>query len=171
MPHLRIALADYDRQIRTFIPNYDEMLDVVSDTVPRARCIIVSIGTGALAARCESRLPRAKLIGIDADPSILARPAKRLGRAATLIDGDFLRVPLPPTDAVVTSFSPHHVRTAAAKRRLYRRIAAAIRPRGVFVTADCSPSSVEPVALAQRQAWRAHVQRTFIFQSTPNSPC
>src|SRR5262249_4407264 len=110
--HLGIALAEYDRRIRTFIPHYEEMLDVVATAVPRGarRILDLGIGTGALAARCASRLPHASLTGIDADTTILAQAARRLRRTAALIEGDFLRVPFPRADAVVASFSLHHVR-------------------------------------------------------------
>ena len=54
--HLGIKLADYDSRIRTFIPHYEEMLDVAAAAIqPRARTIVdLGIGTGALSARCHA---------------------------------------------------------------------------------------------------------------------
>src|SRR6185369_14938609 len=55
--HLGIKLSEYDHRIRTFVPFYEEMLDVVADTVfatcgTAPRITDLGIGTGALSARC-----------------------------------------------------------------------------------------------------------------------
>ena len=161
--HLGIRLSEYDARIRTFIPFYEEMLDVAADAVPaRARRIVdLGIGTGALAARCLARAPRAVVVGIDADADILAAAARRIGSRASFVVDSFLRAPLPSCDAVVASFALHHVRTRNAKRRLYRRIRSALRPGGVLVVVDCQPSRDSRVAGRQRDAWTAHLQRAY----------
>ena len=161
--HLGIRLAEYDRRIRTFIPDYDEMLDVAAAAVPaRARMLVdLGIGTGALAARCLKIAPRARIVGIDVDPEILTMAARRFRDRATLAAGTFLRTPLPSCDAVVASFALHHVRTRAAKAALYRRVRAALRPRGLFVSVDCQPARDPAVRRAQRDAWLAHLRRSY----------
>src|SRR5262249_36597329 len=95
--HLGIKLSDYDARIRTFIPDYEEMLDVAADAVPPATRSIVDIGTGtgALAARCAAHAPSAHMTGIDADGAILSMAARRLGPRATLVVDSFLRAPIP----------------------------------------------------------------------------
>jgi SAM-dependent methyltransferase len=161
--HLGIKLADYDARIRSFIPDYEEMLDVAAGAIPsRTRTIVdLGIGTGALAARCLSSAPAARVIGIDVDPAIVALAAKRLRDRATLTTGSFLRAGLPRCDAAVASFSLHHVRTRAAKAALYRRIHAALRSRGLFISVDCQPAGDRAVRRAQRQAWLAHLRRAY----------
>src|ERR1051326_1540540 len=161
--HLGIALGEYDARIRTFIPDYEEMLVVGAAAVPsRARTIVdLGVGTGALAARCLKRARRASIVGIDADPAILNLAARRLGRGAQLIADSFLRAALPRCDATVASFALHHVRTRGAKANLYRRIRRALRRRGVFVTVDCHPSADRRVASAQRQDWRMHLRESY----------
>jgi trans-aconitate methyltransferase len=161
--HLGIRLSEYDERIRTFIPHYEEMLAAAAAEVdPRARRILdLGIGTGALACLSLARAPRAAITGIDADVEILALAAGRLGGRATLVRGSFLRSAFPPADAIVSSFALHHVRTRDAKGRLYRRVRAALRRGGVFVSADCHPASDGATAAVQMQAWRAHVRRTY----------
>jgi tRNA (cmo5U34)-methyltransferase len=161
--HLGIKLADYDARIRTFIPDYEEMLAVAGVAIPaRTRTIVdLGIGTGALSARCLASAPAARVVGIDVDPAIVALAARRLRDRATFATGSFLRAPLPRCDAAVASFSLHHVRTRAAKAALYRRIHAALRPRGLFISVDCQPASDPAVRRAQRQAWLAHLRRTY----------
>jgi len=162
--HLGINLADYDARIRTFIPRYREMLAAGASAIsPAARLVVdLGTGTGALAAACLERARHARVIGIDADPGMLSLAARRLSGRATLVRGSFLRAPLPvDVDAVVASFALHHVRTRAAKARLYTRIHAALRPRGVFVSVDCHPAIDRTAARAQRDAWLAHLRRSY----------
>jgi tRNA (cmo5U34)-methyltransferase len=161
--HLGIELAEYDLRIRTFIPDYEEMLDAAADVVdPRARTIVeLGIGTGALAARCLKRAPHASVIGLDADPDILALAARRLRQAGTLHTANFVRAALPRGDAVVASFALHHVRTRGAKVRLYHRVRAALRPGGLFISADCHPAADRARWTAQRNAWKAHLRASY----------
>jgi SAM-dependent methyltransferase len=161
--HLGIRLADYDRQIRTLIPHYADMLSAAAGAVaPGARTIVdLGAGTGALSARCLARARGARVIGIDADADILTLAARRLGPRAAFVRGSFLRAPLPRADAVVASFALHHVRTRDAKRRLYRRVRAALRRGGAFVSADCHPARDAALAVAQRRAWIAHLRASY----------
>jgi ubiquinone/menaquinone biosynthesis C-methylase UbiE len=161
--HLGIRLPEYDARIRTFIPDYEEMLDTAAALVPVSTRTIVDLGTGtgALAARCLRRAPGARVLGIDADPQILGLAAKRLGRRASLVASSFLRTPIPRCDLVVASFALHHVRTRPAKALLYRRIRRALGRTGLLVTVDCQPSPTRAVALAQRAAWLTHLERFY----------
>jgi trans-aconitate methyltransferase len=162
--HLGIDLREYDARIRTFIPDYDAMLDAAGRAVPRGARTIVDLGTGtgALAARCLARAPRARIVGIDSDRDILAMAARRLGAQAMFVRGSFLRAPLPARcDAAVASFALHHVRTRAAKARLYRRLRSTLTPRGVVVTVDCHPSEDPAKAREERNAWTRHLRRVY----------
>jgi tRNA (cmo5U34)-methyltransferase len=161
--HLGIALAEYDARIRTFIPDYEEMLDVAAAAIPPgARTIVdLGVGTGALAARCLDAAPRAKIFGIDLDPEILAMASRRLRGRATFEAGSFLRAALPRCDAAVSSFALHHVRTRSAKAALYRRIHAALRPGGVLLSVDCQPATDPGVRRYQMEAWVAHLRRAY----------
>jgi tRNA (cmo5U34)-methyltransferase len=161
--HLGIDLREYDKRIRTFIPDYEEMLDVASRALPaRARAIVdLGTGTGALAARCLTAAPRARIVGIDADAAILELAARRLGSRATFVRDTFPHAPLPSSDAVVASFSLHHIRTRRAKEALYARIRRALKPGGRFVMVDCFPASDPAVARAQRDAWFHHLRRSY----------
>jgi tRNA (cmo5U34)-methyltransferase len=161
--HLGIDLADYDARIRTFIPDYEEMLDVAAAAIPHgARTVVdLGVGTGALAARCLAAAPRARVFGIDLDPDILTMASRRLGRRATFAAGSFLRTELPRCDAAVSSFALHHVRTRAAKAALYRRLRAALRPGGLLLSVDCQPAADPGVRRVQRDAWIAHLRLAY----------
>ncbi len=166
--HLGIDLADYDRRIRSFIPDYETMLNVAASAVPTDARVIVDlgIGTGALAARCVARAPRAKIVGIDVDSGMTAMAKKRLGPRATLIHRSFLRADLPRCDAAVASLALHHVRTRAAKAALYQRIKRALKRGGRAIIVDCLPSSDSELATGQRAAWQGHLERTYSRRET-----
>jgi tRNA (cmo5U34)-methyltransferase len=161
--HLGIELADYDARIRTFIPDYEEMLEVAAKAIPPgARTIVdLGVGTGALAARCLDVARRARVFGIDLDPAIMAIASRRLRGRATFEAGSFLRAALPRCDAAVSSFALHHVRTRNAKAALYRRIHAALRPGGILLSVDCQPATDPAVRRTQMDAWVAHLRRAY----------
>jgi len=161
--HLGIRLSEYDARIRTFIPDYEEMLDAAAAVVPRSARTIVDLGTGtgALASRCVARVPRADIVGIDADAQILKLAARRLGARASFVADSFLRAPIPRCDVAVASFALHHVRTRAAKQSLYHRIRSALKRGGCLITVDCQPSPQRELSRAQRIAWSSHLERFY----------
>lgn len=163
--HLAIDLREYDALIRTFIPDYEEMLNVATDVVRlrRPRTVVdLGTGTGALAARIGTALPRAALTGIDEDAGMLERATRRLRRRrATLRHGSFLAVEIGKCDAITASFSLHHVERPRDKRALYARAYAALRPGGLLVSADCHPPDAPWLASSGRAAWLAHLGQTY----------
>jgi SAM-dependent methyltransferase len=166
--HLGIDLREYDARIRTFIPGYEAMLNAAARALRGDERLIVDlgIGTGALAERCLQRSSRARVAGIDLDEGMLAAAAARLGSRVDLRAGSFVRLELPRCDAFVAALALHHVRTRTAKRRLYKRLRAALRPRGRLVVADCCPAADRAMAAQQHDAWRAHLRRTYSARRT-----
>jgi len=161
--HLGIALDEYDARIRTFIPDYEEMLAAGAACVPAgARTIVdLGVGTGALALRARRFARRSTIVGVDNDAAILDAARRRLGPRARFVTGSFLSLDLPRSDAIVACLALHHVRTRRAKARLYRNITGSLRSRGVFVTVDCHPAEDRALARMQRAAWEAHLGRSY----------
>jgi len=172
--HLGIEVAEYDARIRTFVPYYVEMLDesarLVDTLAVKAPVIVeLGIGSGALAARCLARRPDARVIGVDADPAMLALARARLARHGTHVElrqGRFDRLSLPRCHVVVASLALHHVRTRRTKLAVYGRIAGALEPSGLVVSADCIPASATGLADRGTDAWRAHLRQTYSARQT-----
>lgn len=170
--HLGIELSEYDERIRTFIPDYDAMLDslaaALADTVPRQRATIVDlgIGTGSVAARCLQAAPGARVIGIDEDEGMLAAARARLGPRLASIFGSYERVSLPACDAFVAALSLHHLPTRERRRRLFRRCYRALRSGGVLISADCHPASTPRLQAANRRVWLEHLEKTYTPQQS-----
>jgi spermidine synthase len=167
--HLHIRLDEYDARIRTFIPRYDEMIDAAARALSAledgsAHVVDLGTGTGALASRCLQVRPDASLIAVDEDAGILDLARRRLeaqGVSASFAHASFADFVLPPCDAVVASLALHHIRTAEAKRAMYRKCRSALRAGGLLVSADCCPSSHPRLAALERDAWRAHLHLTY----------
>jgi len=172
--HLGIRLPEYDRRIRTFIPHYEELVSATAGVVALVRTrrpamVDLGIGTGALAARCREFAPRASVYGIDEDPEMLAVAARRLGRKSgrhRLVSGDFARVAIPKCDAIVATLALHHVHSVIAKRRLYRRCFAALRPGGVFASGDAFLSRAPALRRLEMDTWRAHLRQWYSARET-----
>lgn len=165
--HLKIPLHEYDARIRTFVPYYEEMLDVAAShfalVAARAPTVLeLGIGTGALTERCLRHRPDASCIGIDMDADVTRMAAQRLGSARVdLRVGSYLDMPLPEADFIVASISLHHVRDEEAKRQLYRRCRDALRPGGAMIVADCFPPLLESARLDGMDAWRGFLEATY----------
>jgi SAM-dependent methyltransferase len=167
--HLALSPAKYDARIRSLIPLYDELIAEVARALGHAarpvRTIVdLGIGTGALARACLEFAPRARIWGIDADADMMAIARTRLGRLsrrATMTSGSFLATALPPCDAIVASYSLHHIRSAGEKQAFYRRCYHALRAGGVLINGDCAPASTARGFAHDLDVWFTHLGKTF----------
>jgi ubiquinone/menaquinone biosynthesis C-methylase UbiE len=168
--HLNIKLSEYDRSIRTFIPNYEEMLEEAAKTASlvgkRQPAILdLGIGTGALSARCLAMMPHANISGIDADPDILELARRRLSRKRKgrldLAQGSFLETPFPRCDAIVATLALHHVASIKTKQKLYAKCFRALHSGGMLVSGDCFMAEHPRLAQRYLENWEAHMRRSY----------
>lgn len=95
---------------------------------------------------------------------MLATARMRLGglsRRVTMTAGSFLNHELPACDAMVATYSLHHIRTARAKLSFYRRCYRALRPGGILINGDCAPASTPRGFARDLDLWFTHLGRTF----------
>jgi len=166
--HLRLELEEYDARIRTFVPGYEDLVVIASGALrfvsARSPMIIdLGVGTGALSAACLEIRPDASIIGLDTDPDMLKTARSRLAgfSRVDLVEADFLEAPFSACDALVASLSLHHVPTPAAKRAFYAKCHRALSSSGVLVSADCFPGREARIAAQHREAWLAHLQKSY----------
>ncbi|MEO7597646.1 MAG: class I SAM-dependent methyltransferase [Opitutus sp.] len=158
--HLQVKIEDYDRFIRTVIPDYDTMrrvqLELLAQTIPEDGCVLdLGGGTGALAAAVAERLPEVRVQIWDTDPQMLeaARSrCSRFGSRVSFVERSFAEK-LPECDAVVACIALHHVKDMTAKGQIYTNIRQALRPGGIFANADCVMTAVNSVAIAAYDRW------------------
>jgi tRNA (cmo5U34)-methyltransferase len=171
--HLGIKPGEYDKLIATLIPHYTDLIDAAADavdTIARTAPAVVDLGTGsgALAQRILRVRPKARLIGIDSDASMLAAASHRLRGKIQTIEEDFERTRIPRCDVVSASFALHHVPTGGSKAAVYKRCFQSLRPGGMFVSADCYLASSAVVRKRDRQGWLNHLQRTYSRKKAEN---
>jgi len=91
------------------------------ETVLDAGC-----GSGRVTAMLLERLPRGHVVAVDGAPSMVEKAREALGERATVIQSDLLELELEePVDAAFSNAVFHWV---PDHDRLYRRLAAAIKP-------------------------------------------
>ncbi|HEX5217450.1 MAG TPA: class I SAM-dependent methyltransferase [Vicinamibacterales bacterium] len=181
--HLNVSPADYDVKIRTLIPLYDELIPEAAAALrlagrPLRSIVDLGVGTGALALAamraCDSalrlrsgqtrRASPVRIWGIDADDSMMAIARRRLGRHASrvqFVHGSFTDTLLPRCDAIIASYSLHHIRSPRAKQAFYKKCFEALRPGGVLVSGDCMPASTRAGFARDLEVWFAHLGRSF----------
>jgi tRNA (cmo5U34)-methyltransferase len=164
--HLGIKFGEYDAAIASLIPHYKPLIAAAAaavDVVARMAPAVVDLGTGsgALAAEILKVRPKARLIGVDADHTMLEAARRRLkGRIDTIHD-NFERVRIPRCDVVSASFALHHIDAGRKKGALYKRCFNSLRDGGLFVSADCFLASSDAIRRHHRQAWLDHLQKRY----------
>jgi tRNA (cmo5U34)-methyltransferase len=114
---------------------FQEQTAAATEGVDVGAMLELGIGTGETARRVRAVHPDARLTAIDSS-------AEMLERARSEFPGGDLRIarledalPDGPFDLVYSALAVHHL-DGAGKRDLFRRVAAVLRPGGVFVLAD-----------------------------------
>ena len=164
--HLGIKFGAYDATIASLIPHYKELIDAAAEAVDVAALTspaVVDLGTGSgrLAAAILKVRPKARLIGIDADASMLSAAHRRLRGRIDTIEDNFELARIPRCDVVSASFSLHHVDTGRRKAALYKRCFAALRDGGMMVSADCFLAMSGKLRKRHREAWLQHLQKKY----------
>lgn len=91
-------------------------------------------GTGRITAELAARLPRGRVVGVDASPEMVARAREHLGDRAEVVQADLLELDLGESfDALFSTATFHWV---LDHERLFARLHDALRPGGRLV-AQC----------------------------------
>ena len=107
---------------------------------PGQKVLDLGSGTGTLTLALKSACPDASLLGVDADPDILARAqakARRMGSDVTFLRSfaQDLDPGLGPFDRVVTSLFLHHL-PASERKAVLERVLSSLKKGGEFHIAD-----------------------------------
>jgi len=140
----------WDAQQQSYMPDREERFAAVIDAVeagagrPDPLVLDLGCGPGSLAVRLLDRIPAARVVGIDADPLLLALGRAAYGARAGLSFTDLdLRVPgWPaglgldrPADSAVSTTALHWLEPSAL-RAMYAGLAAVLRPGALVLNGD-----------------------------------
>jgi tRNA (cmo5U34)-methyltransferase len=140
-----ITAPTYDADRAKLIPCFDAFYRRTTDLIPGGakRVLDLGAGTGLLSAFLRSWYPEAHIHLMDVSEPMLDRARTRFAPGSSEHDNnvsfevaDYATAALPQNqDAIVSALSIHHL-DHAAKKALFAKIFAALRPGGVFVNAE-----------------------------------
>ncbi len=154
----------WDKMQQRYLVNRAERFEVIVRVIRDTQNSIVQIidlgcGTGSLMLEMLQAFPKAELIGIDFDPTLLPLARQRLAKFSNrikliLVDlrqEGWLEYLEKPADAVISATALHWLRQKELVR-LYGHIAQILRPGGIFLNADHAGSGNDRI----QQVWEKH---------------
>jgi tRNA (cmo5U34)-methyltransferase len=157
-----ITAQTYDADRAKLIPCYDAFYRRTTDLIPGGAKKILDLGagTGLLAGFVRSWYPEARIHLMDVSEQMLERARARLSEDTnvTFEVADYSTARLGEDyDAVVSALSIHHL-DHAAKRSLFERIYAALRPGGAFINAEQVSGPTPALDEVYRRLWLQQVR-------------
>ncbi|MBB5064737.1 trans-aconitate 2-methyltransferase [Granulicella mallensis] len=135
-----ITAATYDADRAKLIPCYDAFYRRTTDLIVGGaeRVLDLGAGTGLLSTFVRTWYPKAHIHLMDVSEPMLERARTRLGTDSNVSFevADYATAALPHNqDSIVSALSIHHLDNEA-KKSLFKKIYAALRPGGTFVNAE-----------------------------------
>ncbi|MFB7495115.1 class I SAM-dependent methyltransferase [Streptomyces sp. NPDC056161] len=167
----------WELQQRRYAVDREDRFTVIADVVEHVtvgrtdRPVVVDLGCGpgSLAARLADRLPYAQIVAVDRDPLLLELARTHHPDAARYVDtvigedGWTRALALDgPLDAAVSTTALHYLGPAAL-HRVYRDLAALLRPGGVLVNGDHLPQDDSLLAELAASVGRRRAERQRAF--------
>jgi tRNA (cmo5U34)-methyltransferase len=156
----------YEDLIRRIVPGYGEQEVLITGVLREAEpsdgqgpfhILELGAGTGVLSRYILDTFPAGHLTALDISPLMVETCAQVLapfGSRARVLQTDFAGAELGSGyHAVVSRLAIHHVEDGQ-KRALFRRVAEALLPGGVFVNSDLIVGETEAETEAMLAEWR-----------------
>jgi tRNA (cmo5U34)-methyltransferase len=157
-----ITASTYDADRAKLIPCYDAFHRRATDLIPAGatRILDLGAGTGILTTFVRSWYPAAHIHLMDFSAPMIDLARKRLA-ADTNVSyevADYTSAPLGENyDAIVSALSIHHLEHSA-KKALFAKIFAALRPGGVFVNAEQVAGPTPALDAVYKSLWLQQVR-------------
>jgi tRNA (cmo5U34)-methyltransferase len=158
-----LTAPTYDQDRARLIPCFGRFYARAVELIPAGAKTLLDLGagTGLLSAFVRARLPYARLHLMDISGAMLDQARHRFDgdERVTFEVADYAEAELPGAlCAVVSALSIHHL-DDEAKRLLFKRIHAALKPGGVFVNAEQVLGPTASVEARYRSEWLDRVRQ------------
>ena len=154
-----------------YTPNRDEIRETILDLMPARPeepflAVELGVGAGWLSEAILERFPAARVLGLDASPTMLQETGSRLQRFAgrfelrefRLEDRSWLQALSQEVRCFLSCLVIHHL-DGPGKQQLYRDLHGHLEPAGAVLIADLVAPRSEWARRATVKAWNAEVKR------------
>ena len=168
--HFDDAAKKFDNFIQNLIPNYNNMLEIVTAIIPFDEAddfevIDLGCGTGTVSYYIKKRFKNAKITCMDISENMLQIAAVKVGDNISCVCGDLNTFEFDKKyDVVVSSLALHHLESDDAKYEMYEKIYGGLKKNGIFINLDILLGSNEELQALNMEKWIA-----FMEQNVPSA--
>ena len=161
-----LTARDYDRARRQLVPCFDDFYRTAVELLSFSRDQAIDVldlgaGTGLLSGFIATEFPVARLTLVDVAPQMLERARERFAGhrdRVRFVIADLATVQIEESyDAIVSALAIHHLEDES-KRRLFKKIHAALKPGGVFINAEQVAGPTLAIERRYRESWLTRVR-------------
>jgi tRNA (cmo5U34)-methyltransferase len=126
-------------------------------------------GTGSISKKIKEHFPDAKITCVDFAENMLKMAKNKLRNFKNIafVASDVMKFDFTGFDAVVTSLTLHHIRKAARKRALYKRVFQGLNKNGAFFIADLTLGSTDHLQGLNLEKWEEFLLKSFPREGIP----
>jgi len=155
--------SEYDKDRFRLIPGHESFYRWAVDLIPSdaSRILDLGAGSGLMTELVKRRFPEASIHLIDFSGPMLDLARRRFGKnpRITYEQADYLEASFPKKlDAVVSSLSIHHL-SDTQKKKIFRKIHAALASGGVFVNAEQVAGPTKNLDKQYKDKWLLQIRK------------
>lgn len=160
--HFEIKYYEYDKLIRNLIPKYEEMHQLVVDSLnftkeAKIKVLDLGIGTGQTALKILEKFPNAQIDGFDTSKKMIEQAKIRLKNHLAKLrffEQDISKSNFTQKyDAIIAVLCIHHL-NSKQKQELFSKIFNSLKKPGIFVIADIVKFDSKKETEEKEQEWK-----------------
>lgn len=166
--HFEEEAAEFDEIILKIIPNYEEMINALINSIPfnetdSFKVMDLGCGTGTVTKLLKERFPKATVTCLDLAENMIEMAKLKLNKFENInyLTGDFYHFNFTEAyDVVISSLALHHLATDYDKKEFYGKILEALNPEGIFFNADVVLGSNTYLQYLYHQKWKEFMNQS-----------
>ena len=158
--HFEDEADEFDNIIKKLIPNYTDMVDILTLFIPFSKesdfsMIDLGCGTGTISKSVKDIFPNVNITCVDIAGKMLEIAKNKIGGNIISIQADFSNFEFPEKyDLIVSSLALHHLENDADKMIFYEKIFYALNRNGIFMNIDVVLGSDDFIQELYMEKWK-----------------